>query len=405
MKKALIMCGFLTLLAFAVLHYTSLQQAAQLRASMDGAGSDEILVGVSWPFSDNQDGMDEGLILAQEEINARGVAGKHIRLLMRDDHLDRDTSREIAVEFARNPRISAVIGFYDDNLAVPASAVLEESHLLHIVAGANNTYMTSHGFRYLVRTVLSSEQVGRRLALLGVQHGYRKFATIAEGGAFGEDLAYQTGVFLDAMDARMVYQASYVPGKVDFRRTVDELKEIDADVILFLGLEREGATFIKTARSLGLKTAIVGSFSDTPEMHAIAGDKLEGVMYYDVYDADSPTPENRTFVAKFRRRFGRVPDSYAAQGYDALHILANAVRATGSVNSLDLAYAIRYMDRWEGANGSYKFDSTGELEDKRIYLKVYRGGKPTVIAACNTLPPQMPSQVAGLVESEGGDEK
>jgi branched-chain amino acid transport system substrate-binding protein len=86
-------------------------------------------------------------------------------------------------------------------------------------------------------------------------------------------------------------------------------------------------------------------------------------------------------VSAFRRRFGKDPQAYAAQGYDALRILAHAVETTGSTDPLDLAYSIRYMDRWEGANGPYKFDSTGELEEKQLFLKVYRGATPVVIAA------------------------
>jgi len=390
MKKTLAAVGLLLLLPLVITQCVSLQQFSELRTWMAGWPSREILVGVAWPFAANQDGMDNGLLLAQEEINARGLHGKRIRLLMRDDHMDREDSRAIAIDFARNPRMAATIGYYDDKFAVRASAIFEESHLLHIVAGANNTYMTSHGFRYLIRSVLSSGRIGRKLAHLCMERGYRNFAMVSEDGAFGEDLAYQTGTELDAMNARVVYQASYVQGKSDFRDTVDELKETDADVIFFAGLETESALFIKAARALDLKTPIVGSFSDTPEMHDIAGPALEGTMFYEIYDANSPTPENRAFVAKYRHRFGSDPGAYAAQGYDALHILAKALETTGSTNSLDLAYAIRYMDRWEGANGAYKFDSTGELEDKEIVLNVYRGGRPVVLAISHAAGPVSP---------------
>jgi branched-chain amino acid transport system substrate-binding protein len=358
---------------------------------MDRRPAREILVGVAWPFAANQDGMDEGLLLARDEINARGLGGKRIRLLMRDDRMDREESRKIAIDFARNPRMVATIGYYDDKFAVRASAIFEESQLLHIVAGANNTYMTSHGFRYLIRSVLASERIGHELARTCMERGYHNFAMIAEDGAFGEDLAYQFGTELDARNARVVYQSSYVPGEVDFRETVDALKQVDADVIFFAGLESESAMFIKSARGMGLKTPIVGSFSDTPEMHIVAGQALEGVMFWDIYDVNSPTPENRAFVARYRHRFGRDPQAYAAQGYDALRILAKAIETTGSTNALDLAYAIRCMDRWEGANGPYKFDSTGELEDKDIFLKVYRGGKPVVLATSHTTSQASPS--------------
>ena len=108
---------------------------------------------------------------------------------------------------------------------------------------------------------------------------------------------------------------------------------------------------------------------------------IEGSMYFEIYDVNSPTPENQSFVRKFCKRYGRNPDAWAAQGYDALHILAKAVLATGSANPLDLSYAIRFMSPWEGANGRYQFDSRGELEDKAIFLHQFRNGSPVKVRA------------------------
>ena len=390
MKRILAVVILLLLLPFAIARYTSFRQASALRSRAAGGSSDEILVGVAWPFADNQDGMDDGLILAEEEINARRLLGKPIRVLMRDDRMSREVQRKLAIEFSRDPSMVATIGYYDDKFAVRASEIFEETQLLHIVAGANNTYMTTHGFRYLIRSVLPNNLIARHVAHLCTDRGYRNFAMVAEDGPFGEDLMFQIGTALGSLNASTVYQSTYVPGGVDFRETVDQLKEAGGDVILFLGLEHEGATFIKAARGMGLNTPIVGAFSDTPEMHEIAGPFLEGVMFYEIYDVNSPTPENRDFVTIYRRRFGKDPEPYAAQGYDALRILAKAVRTTNSTNPLDLAYAIRNMDRWEGANGSYKFDSMGELEDKDLYLKMFREGKPVVIATSPPVPPIPP---------------
>ena len=391
MRKTWTLAAFIILLIVSLPQFISLHQFGDLRQYVAGrsltdwlAGrpSQQILIGVAWPFAINQDGLDDGLRLAQEEINARGgVGGKPIVLVMRDDHMDEETSREIALDFAHTPRMVATIGYYDDKFAVRASVIFEESQLLHVVTGANNTYMTTHGFRYLIRSALANDRVGRKLAHLCLDMAYQNYALIGEDGPFGDDLLYQIATELDVMNATVVYQSSYADKRVDFRDKINELKKVHADVIIFAGLEAQAALFIKTARTLGLETPIVGSFSDTTEMHQIAGASLEGSMFYDIYDEASPTPENQAFVGNYRQRFGRSPEAYAAQGYDALQIVARAIETTGSTSPLDLAYAIRYMDVWKGANGPYNFDSSGELEDKDILLKVYRNGIPVVLAS------------------------
>jgi branched-chain amino acid transport system substrate-binding protein len=275
--------------------------------------------------------------------------------------------------------MSAVVGYYDDSTAIKASVVYETSRLLHLMLGPNNTAMTAFGYKYLIRTIVSGDKVARSLARLSVERGRRKFALIWEEDAFGEDLAYQYRVALDSLGAQLVYQWSYSRERPDFRMPVNELKGSDADIVFFAGLEPWAGDFLRVARGVGLKTPILGAFSDTPEMRQRAGSALEGAMYFEVYNVNSPSPENQTFVRKFRTRYARNPDAWAAQGYDALHILAKAIQTTGSRNPLDLAYAIRFMDPWEGANGRYKFDSRGELEDKAIFINVFRNGAPVTI--------------------------
>jgi len=341
----------------------------------------EILVGVCWPFEANQDGMWDGLQMALSEINSGGLAGGiPIRLLVRDDNFDWEKGKQIAIEFSKIPTMSAVLGYYDDSLAIKASTMFESSKLLQVVVGANSTSMTIRGFNYVVRTTLSSDKIARSLAKMSVDRGYRKYALIWEENAYGEDLAFEYRIAMDALNTEVRYLWSYARERADFRLAVNEVKGVDADVIFFAGLEPWAGDFLREARAVGVKAEIIGAFSDTPEMRKRAGPAgLEGSMYFDMYSAASATPESQAFVRKFRARYGRDPDTWAAQGYDALLILAKAVKFTGSANPLDLSYAIRYMDGWEGANGSYKFDGRGELDDKPIFLNVYRNGTPVTI--------------------------
>jgi len=378
MKKFL---GLLLLLLVPVLMTQRLStlDCGALRNWVTSRSSKVIRVGVEWPFEANQDGMEEALRLAQEELNAQGVKGRRIELVMRDDHLDPEEARKIAIDFATDPRMDAVVGCYDDSYAVRASALFEQSRLLHIVAGANNSYMTSHGFQYLIRSVVANDKIGPSLARMCLGLGYHTYALISEKGNFGEDLSCQFANELDAHNARVVYLSSYVRGQTDFRGIVNDLKMSGADMILVAGFDSETAAFIRTARDLGLETPILGSFNDTTEVHAIAGRALEGVMTYDLWDVDSPGKESRAFVAKYRARYHKDPTSSSAQGYDALRLLARAVEITGSTNGLDLSYALRYMKPWEGVNGTYKFDSTGEMADKPIYLYTYLHGKRVLL--------------------------
>lgn len=375
--------------------WRSFDRAGERRFETLNGSPKEIVVGVCWPFSVNHDGMAEGIQLAHEEINAGGLAGGiPIRLVLRDDRFDWEQAKSIAVEFAEDPSMSAVIGYYDDGTAIKASGIFESSRLLHIVIGANNTAMTRHKFQYIVRTTVTNENIARSLAKMLVDRNKQRFALIWEEDAYGEDLAYQFNVSLNSFNTQLVYEWSYSRDRPDFRLPANELKGVAADVVFFAGLEPWAGDFLRTARGVGVETEIVGAFSDTPEMRRRAGNGLEGSMYFDIYNRASEEPENQKFVHNFRKRYGKDPDSWAAQGYDALHILAQAIRKTSSANPLDLSYAIRYMKPWQGANGRYAFNDRGEMYDKAIYLNRFRNGAPVVIQRSHPASPAQSNRPA-----------
>lgn len=333
---------------------------------------DELVVGVSWPIAAEQDGMVDGLMLARDELNARKVPGlPPIRLVIRDDNNDWKTARNIALEFANTPGMSAVIGYYEDGVAIRASQILEASRLLHFTVNANNRAMTTHGYKYIVRTVQATDQISRFLAISSpLGRSPQKYAMVWEGDAYGQDIAYQYRIAQDALGSELVYQAPYPAGRPDFRLAVNQLKGIKADVIMFSsGNDANTAAFLRQARRVGITTPILVACDRSSDFADITGTGLRNTTFIRLYNVAAATPQNRKFVAAYRARYGHLPDTSAVQGYDALHILAEAVRMSGTLNPLDLAFTVRYTPVWRGANGEYRFDGNGELKEKGLFTE------------------------------------
>jgi branched-chain amino acid transport system substrate-binding protein len=370
--KRLIAC--LTVLAvlgyFLAPQFRSLNRMGERRFAALERPRAEFLVGVSWPFSVRQDGMEDGLRLAQDEINSgRLTGGPPIRLVIRDDRDSWSAARKIALEFADTPEMSAVVGYNEDSIGIRASPIFEASRLLHLCVNANSPAMTAHDYKYIIRTVQSTNKIARFLAESTVSEGREeKFAMVWEEDAYGQDLAYQYRIAQDALGGLSVYQWPYPTEHTDFRIPVNELRSVTADVILISGHDAEVADFLRKAQVVALTTPILVASDLTAQLINAAGPAVAKARFLQLYDRSARTPKNQKFVAAFRARYGKDPDTSAAQGYDALLLLAEAVRVTGSLNPLDLAFAIRFMPTWEGANGQYQFDSRGELRDKKLLL-------------------------------------
>jgi branched-chain amino acid transport system substrate-binding protein len=151
---------------------------------------------------------------------------------------------------------------------------------------------------------------------------------------------------------------------------VNQLKGIKVDVIMFSsGNDANTAAFLRQARRVGITAPILVACDRSSDFSGISKADLRNTTFIRLYNVAAETPQNRKFVAAFRARYGKDPDTSAAQGYDALHMLAEAVRISGTLNPLDLAFAVRYKPAWIGANGEYRFDGNGELKEKALFAE------------------------------------
>lgn len=334
----------------------------------------DLIVGVSWPFKMEQDNFAQGLELAKEEIESN--SGPQIKLILRDDRNDWETSRKIALEFAGNPDMVAVIGYRNDSIAIRVSGIYEQAKLLHLIVGATASNLTEHDFTYLIRTITDVKQAVGQLAKAAprTKDGLLKYALVWDSKYRSNEMAYGFQISQNENNSELVYQKQYESESVNIRYIVDELRTAIPDIIFFSGSPEHIGEFIKITRNLGIDIPIALVSKAMNEIKKSAGENaMRNLIYLDFYDKNAENKENVYFVRKFFARFGKFPDTWAAQGYDALNMLANASRKTHSTFALDLASAIKLSPPWHGANGTYNFDRKGELSSKPVYVRLLNG--------------------------------
>jgi len=350
--------------------WRSLEGMGERRAATLALPPEAVLVGVSWPFALRRDGMEDGLRLAQDEINAGGLAdGRPIRLDLRDDSGTWAQARRIALDFADTPAMSAVIGYDDIRLARRAAPIFERSRLLHLFPTAGNPDPGAGGGRYAIRTAPSQAAFARALAVAASgEEAPLRLALLWDEDGPGKDLVTEFLIAQSGRGGRAVWQWPYLTGRSDFRVPAERLRGIEADLIVMAGTTFDIADFLRRAEQAGVTVPILVAAEPSSQLEERAGTALGRAIVPQFYDVARPTAANRAFVERFRARFGKDPDEAAAQGYDALRLLAEAIRLTGSAEPLDLAFALRRMQNWEGAAGLYRFDRAGEVQDRRPRL-------------------------------------
>jgi branched-chain amino acid transport system substrate-binding protein len=83
---------------------------------------------------------------------------------------------------------------------------------------------------------------------------------------------------------------------------------------------------------------------------------------------ENPAAENKRFIAAYQKAHGGLPDQFSAQAYDAMYIVAQALKKIKITGKLEadrkaLRDALPVI-QWTGATGSFKFRQVAGRDGK-----------------------------------------
>jgi branched-chain amino acid transport system substrate-binding protein len=159
--------------------------------------------------------------------------------------------------------------------------------------------------------------------------------------------------------------------KSNFDPIITPIKAKNPDLIYFGGIYDQGAPFFKQAREKGVKSKFMGPDGmDSSDLTNIAGKAVVGMNYTSAAGPASELPKAKQFVEDFKKKFGKNPEPYAAEAYDAAAILLKAVAAAAKGGQIpsreDVAAAVRKV-KHSGVTGEIEFDGKGDRK-KALYF-------------------------------------
>lgn len=354
---------------------------AEERARLGREGRGEITVAAVWPFQARAEiHFAEGLQMAVEEVNAAGgIGGRRLKLRMEDDRGSVNDGLLVAQKLADDPSVAAVIGHLHSYVTVPAASIYETAGMVLLAPASTDPELTAKGYSRTFRLIPTDQQTGREMAEYASQQGFRRVAIYYVRNGYGRALANAFEERAAAAGLTVVARASYAPeaqgdGRT-FAPTLAEWKDTSLDAIFLAGQVPQAGYLVAEARRQGIAVPILGddAMSSRALMQAGAG-AVEGTVVPTPFDPGEPRLEVRRFTATFHRRYGTNPDAGAALGYDAVQVLAAAMRAAKSAAPEDVAAALRATKDHQGVTGLVSFDARGDLRARAMVKTVVRGG-------------------------------
>ncbi|WP_439654738.1 branched-chain amino acid ABC transporter substrate-binding protein [Trinickia terrae] len=326
---------------------------------------------------------ENGARLAIEEINASGlvVGGQRVTLQLdpQDDAGDPRTATQVAQKLV-DDKVVGVVGHLNSGTSIPASRIYKEADIVEISQAATNPAYTKQGFNTTYRVVATDAQQGPALAEYAAKSlGVKTVAIVDDATAYGQGLANEFEKAAKAAGMSVVSRDATNDKAVDFRAIVTKIKGENPDAILYGGMDATGGPFAKQARQLGVRARILGGDGVcSTDVMKLAGPAADNIVCSEAGMALEKMPGGPTFVRKYEARFHQPLQVYAPFSYDAVYIIADAMKRANSTDPAKILAAMP-STRYKGVIGETSFTAEGDLQHGAISIFSYKGGKKVLL--------------------------
>jgi branched-chain amino acid transport system substrate-binding protein len=326
----------------------------------------EIKIGVAAALTGNaaQYGVPirKGFELAVREINSSGsVGGSGLELVIEDEQGKKEEAINSFRKLIFQDKVLMLFGPTLSNSAQASDPVAQGAKT--VVFGTSNTAdgITSIGDYVFRNSVTERDILPVTLKIAAQRTGLKKVAVL-----YGNDDIFTKSGYdnfkraLQDLKISVTATETFAKGDVGFKPQLTNIKASNPDAIVLSALVAEGAPIMVQARQLGIQLPFIGGNGmNSPRIFELAKNSSDNLWVGSPWSLESPTPENKRFIASYQKAYQEMPDQFAAQAYDAMYIAAQAlkkIRLTGKLEADRKALRDALPPtQWTGATGPFKF--------------------------------------------------
>jgi branched-chain amino acid transport system substrate-binding protein len=322
------------------------------------ASADTIKIGVFGPFSGDAaaTGASEkqAVDLAVNEKNAGGgIRGKQIEVIYADDAGKPEEAVNVAKRLTERDNVVLLIGSISSPASLAASQVAAQSQTAQIVVSGTAQKITTQGNKWVFRSPVPDTKLAGDLATF-IHEKFPKVTKVAflyvndDFGRGGFD-KFKAGA--NNYGIEIVDEERYTRGDLDFTAQLGRIKASPAQALV----AKQFVQMNMTLSRFGCDGVAIPKYVD------LGGDAVNGVFYMTHYSSATTAdiPAAQTFIAKFQKAYGKLPDAYNAEAYDAITMALLAIENAGNEDRVAVRDALSKVS-FESVRGPFKFDDKGD---------------------------------------------
>jgi branched-chain amino acid transport system substrate-binding protein len=305
--------------------------------------------------------------------NGDTVAGRKVRLIVKDDTSLPDVTRRVAQELVVNEKVDVLAGMGITPSALAVGPIATQSKTPLVVMAAATSSITEAS-PYIVRTSFTLPQVSIAIADWAPKNGIKTVVTLVTDYGPGID-AEKFFSERFTFDGGKVAEKLRVPLRnPDFAPFLQKVRDIKPDALFVFVPSGAGAAVMKQFGERGMDKAGIrmiatGDVTDDDQLNDM-GDVALGVVTSHHYSAAHPSAVNQQFVREFgRANKGLRPNFMAVGGYDGMRVIYEALKKTGGKGGGDALLAAMKGQIFESPRGPVFIDAQTRDIVQNVYLR------------------------------------
>lgn len=330
----------------------------------------------------------DGAKLAADRINAGGgLLGKQIKIIVEDN---RSEPQEAVSAYRKMLSADGAQVFVPGCLSAgnfAAAPIVVRQKIPMIVCSIlpNDKNLEAWMYSMIPRPAYEVES---RLAYLRDKTQIRNIGVIYDQSPYAGVQQKLTMALADKYGIKVVGSEQYQQTDADFSVVLKKLYAEGARAILKMGLGPSSVTIGKNIRSLGLDMKMLASTDDMIVLEEVAKVLDKDLLfvasptqvYNEIPESDPIKKVMTSFVVPWRASFGTRDPLWGGRGYDAMMVLAEAVRKANSFDGEKVRDALNGVSAFQGTSGVYNFsaDHNGVTANPYVVAQII-GGKLIIV--------------------------
>lgn len=310
----------------------------------------------------------EGVELGVEKLEtSEEMKGFTFRLVPEDDALDPSKGVAAAQKLINQDKVNVIIGAAHSGVSQAMIGVTQQAGIPQISPLSALNALTDPVTPTFFRLWNKDAVIAATLAEFATEH-FEKVGLLYETTAFGQGGKDALTAAFGDQDSKLVGAEAFDLNAQDLTPQLSKLRSSGAEAIIVQSQGPQAALTARNLQQLGYEARILGHPGLAQQgFPTLAKGAAEGAIVIDGLDRDKP--EAKEFIEQYKAKHGSEPFSfYPATGYDAVHLVAEALELAGCDPS-KLRDGIEKIEGFKGVVGRSEASISYDEKDHDGYGK------------------------------------